>query len=154
MAEGFLPIATNGGMYLLPKLHAHRCVVHLNNCGTSSPPSTSSTHHNDTVTTTTTTTTTNLQQQQIHNCNDNANSSSSTTTTTTSTLHISRSIRRKSKLFNISINTCFDDIVAGCHKHHGINWLYPSIVTAFKTIHEQTRGSGSSGSGGNDDNNG
>ena len=130
MAEGFLPIATNGGMYLLPKLHAHRCVVHLN----SAPPP----PPHDTVTSATTTTT-NLQQQpqqqQIHKSIDNIDSSSSS-----STLHISRSIRRKSKLFDISINACFDDVVAGCHRHHGINWLYPTIVAAFRTIHEQTRG--------------
>ena len=63
MAEGFLPIATSG--YLLPKLHAERCIVRL--CPKSN-------------------------------------------------LHVSRSTRKKSKSFLISVNECFDEVVAGCHR--------------------------------------
>jgi hypothetical protein len=63
MAEGFLPIATRG--YLLPKLHAERCVLRLN---------------------------------------------------PTSKLHVSRSTRRKSRAFLLSVNEAFDDVVAGCHR--------------------------------------
>ena len=33
-----------------------------------------------------------------------------------SKLHISRSTRKKSKSFSISVNKCFDDVVAGCHR--------------------------------------
>jgi hypothetical protein len=33
-----------------------------------------------------------------------------------SKLHISRTQRRKSKAFLISVNECFDEVVAGCHR--------------------------------------
>lgn len=33
-----------------------------------------------------------------------------------SNLHISRTQRKKSKAFLISVNECFDDVVAGCHR--------------------------------------
>mmetsp|Transcript_36146 Transcript_36146/g.77078 ORF Transcript_36146/g.77078 Transcript_36146/m.77078 type:complete len:391 (+) Transcript_36146:169-1341(+) len=85
MAEGFLPIATQG--YLLPKLHVERCVLQLN---------------------------------------------------PTSNLHITKSTRKKSKRFLLSVNECFDEVVAGCHRQHGTNWLYPPIVAAFRAIHQRT----------------
>ena len=34
----------------------------------------------------------------------------------TSNLHISRSTRKKSKKFLLSVNSCFDEVVAGCHR--------------------------------------
>lgn len=92
MAEGFLPIATQG--YLLPKLHAERCVLRLN---------------------------------------------------PDSNLHISRSTRRKSKRFLLSVNECFNEVVAGCHRQHGTNWLYPPIVAAFRAIHQRTKDENSGG---------
>ena len=33
-----------------------------------------------------------------------------------SKLHISRSTRKKSKSFLLSVNECFDEVVAGCHR--------------------------------------
>jgi len=33
-----------------------------------------------------------------------------------SKLHISKSTRKKSKRFLFSVNTCFDEVVAGCHR--------------------------------------
>ena len=33
-----------------------------------------------------------------------------------SKLHISKSTRKKSKRFEFSVNTCFDEVVAGCHR--------------------------------------
>jgi Leu/Phe-tRNA-protein transferase len=33
-----------------------------------------------------------------------------------SKLHISKSTRKKSKSFLISVNECFDEVVAGCHR--------------------------------------
>mmetsp|Transcript_5570 Transcript_5570/g.10764 ORF Transcript_5570/g.10764 Transcript_5570/m.10764 type:complete len:378 (+) Transcript_5570:172-1305(+) len=92
MAEGFLPIATQG--YLLPKLHVERCVLQLK---------------------------------------PNSN------------LHISKSTRKKSKRFLLSVNECFDEVVAGCHRQHGTNWLYPPIVAAFRAIHQRTTGENSGG---------
>jgi len=56
-----------------------------------------------------------------------------------SNLHISKSTRKKSKRFLLSLNECFDEVVAGCHRQHGINWLYPPIVAAFRAIHERTK---------------
>ncbi|KAL7473855.1 hypothetical protein ACHAXS_014397 [Conticribra weissflogii] len=55
-----------------------------------------------------------------------------------SKLHISKSTRKKSKRFALSINECFDRVVAGCHDQHGINWLFPPIVKAFRAVHLQT----------------
>ncbi|EED95833.1 hypothetical protein THAPSDRAFT_260922, partial [Thalassiosira pseudonana CCMP1335] len=52
-----------------------------------------------------------------------------------SKLHISKSTRKKAQRFSISINESFDRVVAGCHRQHGENWLYPEIVKAFRSIH-------------------
>jgi Leu/Phe-tRNA-protein transferase len=80
MAEGFLPIATDG--ILLPKLHEHRCVV-------------------------------SLPEQ----------------------LHVSKSVRKKSKKFTITINQAFPQVVQGCRTQHGTHcWLYDPLVEAFWNI--------------------
>jgi len=55
-----------------------------------------------------------------------------------SNLHISKSTRKKSKRFQLSLNEAFDDVVAGCHQQHGINWLFPPIVSAFRTLQRET----------------
>mmetsp|Transcript_5460 Transcript_5460/g.12448 ORF Transcript_5460/g.12448 Transcript_5460/m.12448 type:complete len:371 (+) Transcript_5460:172-1284(+) len=55
-----------------------------------------------------------------------------------SNLHISKSTRKKSKRFVLSVNESFDKVVAGCHKQHGTNWLYPPIVASFRAIHQRT----------------
>lgn len=62
-----------------------------------------------------------------------------------SKLHISKSTRRKSKRFLLSVNESFDEVVAGCHKQHGTNWLYPQIVASFKAIHQRTIDTNSGG---------
>eukprot|EP00592_Proboscia_alata_P015402 CAMPEP_0194395436 /NCGR_PEP_ID=MMETSP0174-20130528/124424_1 /TAXON_ID=216777 /ORGANISM="Proboscia alata, Strain PI-D3" /LENGTH=217 /DNA_ID=CAMNT_0039191375 /DNA_START=427 /DNA_END=1080 /DNA_ORIENTATION=+ len=36
----------------------------------------------------------------------------------------------------MTMNQCFDEIVNGCHGQHGIPWLYPNIVSAFREIHK------------------
>ncbi|KAL7507000.1 hypothetical protein ACHAXN_004211 [Cyclotella atomus] len=56
----------------------------------------------------------------------------------TCNLHISKSTRRKAKNFSLSTNQCFDRVVAGCRAQHGMNWLYPPIVSAFKEINKRT----------------
>lgn len=53
-------------------------------------------------------------------------------------LHISKSTRKKSRRFLLSVNECFDQVVAGCHQQHGTNWLYPPIVNAFRALHRRT----------------
>jgi len=60
-----------------------------------------------------------------------------------SDLHVGRSTRKKGRRFLLSVNERFDAVVAGCHRQHGENWLYPQIVNAFRLIHQRTReGSG------------
>jgi Leu/Phe-tRNA-protein transferase len=82
MAEGFLPIATQG--YLLPKLHEQRCIIRLNQGG----------------------------------------------------LHVSKSARKKSKRYNLTVNQAFKDVVQGCQTQHGNScWLYDPLVSAFESIY-------------------
>jgi Leu/Phe-tRNA-protein transferase len=50
-------------------------------------------------------------------------------------LHVSRSVRKKSKSFQITINQAFDRVVDGCKQQHGDHcWLYPPLVEAFRTM--------------------
>ena len=50
-------------------------------------------------------------------------------------LHVSRSVRKKSKNFQITINHAFDRVVDGCKQQHGDHcWLYPPLVEAFRTM--------------------
>lgn len=56
----------------------------------------------------------------------------------TCNLHVSKSTRKKAKNFCLTINQCFDRVVAGCRAQHGINWLYPPIVNAFREINRRT----------------
>eukprot|EP00804_Cyclotella_cryptica_P004895 CCRYP_004962-RA/>CCRYP_004962-RA protein AED:0.20 eAED:0.20 QI:505/0.5/0.33/1/1/1/3/0/382 len=53
-------------------------------------------------------------------------------------LHTSKATRKKAKNFSLTINQCFDRVVAGCHAQHGTNWLYPPIVNAFREINRRT----------------
>ena len=55
-----------------------------------------------------------------------------------SNLHISKSTRKKSKRFCLSINEAFDDVITGCHKQHGVNWLFPPIVSAFRALQKES----------------
>ena len=56
----------------------------------------------------------------------------------TCNLHVSKSTRKKAKNFSLTINQCFERVVSGCRIQHGINWLYPPIVNAFKEINKRT----------------
>jgi Leu/Phe-tRNA-protein transferase len=50
-------------------------------------------------------------------------------------LHVSKSVRKKSKNFQITINHAFDRVVDGCKQQHGDHcWLYPPLVEAFRTM--------------------
>ena len=50
-------------------------------------------------------------------------------------LHVSRSARKKSKKFQITINHAFDRVIDGCKQQHGDHcWLYPPLVEAFRTM--------------------
>jgi len=50
-------------------------------------------------------------------------------------LHVSKSIRKKSKKFRLTTNQSFDRVVEGCRRQHGPRcWLYPKLVRVFKQI--------------------
>mmetsp|Transcript_11867 Transcript_11867/g.24503 ORF Transcript_11867/g.24503 Transcript_11867/m.24503 type:complete len:354 (+) Transcript_11867:3-1064(+) len=50
-------------------------------------------------------------------------------------LHVSKSIRKKSKKFRFTTNKAFDRVVDGCRRQHGPRcWLYPELVKVFKEI--------------------
>jgi Leu/Phe-tRNA-protein transferase len=52
-------------------------------------------------------------------------------------LHISKSIRKKSKNFLFTVNRDFDRVVEACRKQHGSRcWLYPELVEVFRDIHD------------------
>ena len=52
-------------------------------------------------------------------------------------LHVSKSVRKKSKKFRLTINQSFDRVVQGCRQQHGPRcWLYPELVETFKQIHD------------------
>jgi Leu/Phe-tRNA-protein transferase len=50
-------------------------------------------------------------------------------------LHISRTVRKRSKRFDVTCDTSFDQVVEGCLRQHGENWLQPPIVEAFRRIY-------------------
>jgi len=51
-------------------------------------------------------------------------------------IHTPKSIKKKAKKFDFTLNTAFDAVVKGCRKQHGNHcWLYPALVHAFKKIH-------------------
>ena len=108
MYEGFLPIATP--RYLVPKLHKERCVIYpLNN---------------------------NISAIEGGAGAGAGGSSSSSSSSSSSNVHISKSIKKNAKRFNLTINKDFEAVVKGCHDQHGDGWLYPPIVQAFKKIHD------------------
>jgi Leu/Phe-tRNA-protein transferase len=49
-------------------------------------------------------------------------------------LHISRTVRKRSKRFDVTCDTNFEQVVEGCLRQHGANWLQPPIVEAFRRI--------------------
>jgi Leu/Phe-tRNA-protein transferase len=126
MCEGFLPISTS--RYLLPKLHEERCVIY---------PLQQQQNQKDQK---------QKQQQQqqqqpkqknqLHKKQKNQKEQNNKPQ---SCIHVSKSTKKKLKRFTFSINQDFDGVVAGCHKQHGIAWLYPQIVASFKFMHEKTK---------------
>jgi Leu/Phe-tRNA-protein transferase len=117
MAEGFLPIATTG--MLLPKLHEQRCVV-LN-------------------TDTETGTDTGNTASSPSSSPPSPPSLSPSPQLSSPSLHVSKQARKKARRFFMSVNTAFDDVVAGCRQQHGVNcWLYPELVQAFRAMYQGT----------------
>jgi len=53
-------------------------------------------------------------------------------------LHVSKSARKKSKRFTLTVNQEFDKVIQACHDQHGSHcWLYPPLVQAFRDIFSQ-----------------
>ncbi|MGO0576378.1 leucyl/phenylalanyl-tRNA--protein transferase [Ornithinimicrobium panacihumi] len=52
-------------------------------------------------------------------------------------LHVSRSLRRSLRSFQITTDTAFDEVVAGCAdpSRRGA-WITPQIVAAYRTLHD------------------
>ena len=113
---GFLPISTS--RYLLPKLHKERCVIY---------PLQPQNQQQE------------QQQQQQQSLTQPQNKKNKPSVTTTSIIHTSKSTKKKMKKFTLTINQDFDGVVRGCHKQHGVAWLYPKIVASFKYIHELSK---------------
>ena len=60
--------------------------------------------------------------------------------TTTPVLHTPKSVRKRAKHFDLTLNTAFDAVVQGCRNQHGPQcWLYPALVHAFQTIHNNAK---------------
>ncbi|CCI43856.1 unnamed protein product [Albugo candida] len=49
-------------------------------------------------------------------------------------LHIPKNVLKRSKRYHLVFNRSFDEVVEGCHQQHGIPWLYPPIVEAFRAV--------------------
>mmetsp|Transcript_7760 Transcript_7760/g.8878 ORF Transcript_7760/g.8878 Transcript_7760/m.8878 type:complete len:419 (+) Transcript_7760:54-1310(+) len=54
--------------------------------------------------------------------------------------HVSKSVRKKSKKFEMTINQVFDQVVQKCCEQHSHCWLYPPLVEAFRAIHMKSDG--------------
>jgi Leu/Phe-tRNA-protein transferase len=121
MYEGFLPIATP--RYLVPKLHKERCVIYPLNRNGSFPrddPQSLSTRKNH-----------EKESSKVEISSENIIANRSI-----SAVHISKNVKKRAKNFRMTINQAFDQVIQGCHDQHGIGWLYPPIVEAFRIIHE------------------
>jgi len=66
-------------------------------------------------------------------------SSTSDISTYESCVHSSKSTTKKAKRFLFTVNQDFEAVVKGCHVQHGVSWLHPPIVEAFRVMHERTR---------------
>lgn len=52
-----------------------------------------------------------------------------------SALHVSRSVRKKAKLYSLTLNTAWNQVVEYCQEQHGHScWLYPPLVEAYLAI--------------------
>ena len=49
-------------------------------------------------------------------------------------LLVHKSIRKKSRGYEISVDQDFEGVIRGCRKQHGMNWLYPEVVKSFRLM--------------------
>jgi leucyl/phenylalanyl-tRNA--protein transferase len=52
-------------------------------------------------------------------------------------LHVSRSLRRSLRLYEIRVDTAFDEVIAACAapRPAGGHWIHPSVVDAYTELH-------------------
>jgi Leu/Phe-tRNA-protein transferase len=51
-------------------------------------------------------------------------------------LHVSKKVRQRAKKYEISIDTCFSDVVQRCIDQHGENWLFPPMRKSLQALHD------------------
>mmetsp|Transcript_35488 Transcript_35488/g.111008 ORF Transcript_35488/g.111008 Transcript_35488/m.111008 type:complete len:385 (-) Transcript_35488:81-1235(-) len=52
-------------------------------------------------------------------------------------LHVRKKLRKRSSRFEITCDRAFDEVVQGCLRQHGENWLYPPFISVLKEILER-----------------
>ena len=50
-------------------------------------------------------------------------------------VHASKTVRKRSRRFTLSVDQAWDEVVARCVEQHGENWLFPIMQRAFKALH-------------------
>lgn len=140
MYEGFLPIATS--RFLVPKLHKERCVIYpLNRYNSNPNPRQQQQQEQEQQ---------NGSRTTQNSSNNNQNRTQNQNQNQCCGVHISKSTKKKAKRFTFTVNQEFEKVVQGCHHQHGISWLYPPIVRAFRQLHQATILSNNNDGDGND----
>lgn len=52
-------------------------------------------------------------------------------------VRIIRSARKQARKYTFTVNRAFEQVVQGCHKQHGVSWLWPPVVDAFRILHKK-----------------
>lgn len=52
-------------------------------------------------------------------------------------MHVPKSVRKKARNFELSMDTAFDEVCRGIDQQHGESWFYPPIVEAFKALQQR-----------------
>ncbi|MBN2873802.1 MAG: hypothetical protein JXM71_01805, partial [Spirochaetales bacterium] len=52
-------------------------------------------------------------------------------------VHITKTARREARRYLLSVNESFDAVLASCVLTHGDDWLVPTLVAAFRRLHEE-----------------
>jgi Leu/Phe-tRNA-protein transferase len=51
--------------------------------------------------------------------------------------HIPKTVKKRGRKYKLILNRSLEEVVKGCHKQHGIPWLYPPIVESFKVLFQR-----------------
>ena len=55
-------------------------------------------------------------------------------------LHVSKIAKNRSSKFHLSVNSAFEQVLAGVNKQHGSNWIYPPIQQVLRCLHTAPKG--------------